>query len=150
MQRYQMLVVMNQVATALNQSADAATFTSQAANVKSAFNNVFLNTTTGYYMGVGDSGYRQTHNILALSFDLVPQGSIQTVADSIASDVAAKGTHLNTGCLGTKYILPTLSEHGHTDAAFGVSTQTTFPSWGFWIENGATTMVCLDFLGYCV
>lgn len=145
-----MLVVMNQVASALNKSADATTFTSQAANVKSAFNNVFLNKTTGYYTGVGDSGYRQTHNILALSFGLVPQESIQTVADSIATDVAAKGTHLNTGCLGTKYILPTLSEHGHVDAAFNVSTQTTFPSWGFWIENGATTMVRLFSLKYYV
>ncbi|KAF5317533.1 hypothetical protein D9619_013227 [Psilocybe cf. subviscida] len=137
---YQMLVVMNQVATVLNKTADVTAFATQAANVKTAFNNVFLNSTTGYYVGVGDSGYRQTHNLLALGFNLVPPSSIQTVADSVASDVAVKGTHLNTGCLGTKYILPMLSEHGHIDAAFAVSTQTTFPSWGFWIANGATSM----------
>ena len=136
-----MLTVMNEVATVLNKSADATTFATQAANVKSAFNNAFLSSTTGYYVGVGDSGYWQTHNLLALGFGLVPPASIQTVADSVASDVVVKGTHLNTGCLGTKYILPMLSEHGHTNAAFSVSTQTTFPSWGFWIENGATTMV---------
>lgn len=144
-----MLVVMNQVASALNKSADAAIFTSQAAKVKIAFNNVFFNKESGYYAGVGDSGYRQTHNILALGFDLVPQENIRTVADSIASDVVARGTHLNTGCLGTKYILPILSEHGYIDTAFGVSTQTTFPSWGFWLENGATTMVHIFTLGYC-
>jgi hypothetical protein len=138
-----MLVVMSQVATTLNKSVDTANFTSQAATVKEAFNNVFLNKSTGYYTGDGDDGYRQAHNILALSFGLVPPENIQTVADSIASDVAARGNHLNTGCLATKYILPVLSEHGFIDAAFGVSTQTTFPSWGFWIENGATTMVRL-------
>lgn len=145
-----MLVVMNQVATVLNKTADSTKFSSQAANVKTAFNNVFFNKTAGYYTGVDDAGYRQTHNLLALAFDLVPQESIHTVADSIASDVAAKGTHLNTGSLGTKYILPILSEHGHIDTAFEVSTQTTFPSWGFWIANGATTMAGLVSLRYCI
>ncbi|KAF8150872.1 bacterial alpha-L-rhamnosidase-domain-containing protein [Crassisporium funariophilum] len=137
---YQMLKVMSQVATVLNQTSDASTFTTQANNVNTAFNNAFFNHTTGYYTGTGDSGYRQTHNLLALAFGLVPNASIQTVADSIAQDVSARGTHLNTGALGTKYLLPVLSENGHSDTAFALSQQTTFPSWGYWIENGATTM----------
>ncbi|TFK37505.1 bacterial alpha-L-rhamnosidase-domain-containing protein [Crucibulum laeve] len=137
---YRMLIVMQEIATVLNKTSDATTFTGQANSVNTAFNNVFFNHTTGYYTGTGDQGYRQTHNLLALSFGLVPSASIQNVADSIAQDVSSRGTHLNTGALGTKYILPTLSEHGHVDSAFALSQQTTFPSWGFWIENGATTM----------
>uniref|UniRef100_A0A8H7XKY8 alpha-L-rhamnosidase n=1 Tax=Psilocybe cubensis TaxID=181762 RepID=A0A8H7XKY8_PSICU len=137
---YQMLTVMGEIATVLNKSSDASTFSTQAQNVKSAFNNAFLNPTTGYYTGVGDSGYRQTHNILALAFGLAPNASIQKIADSISQNISSIGTHLNTGALGTKFLLPVLTDFGHGDTAFAVSQQTTFPSWGYWIENGATTM----------
>lgn len=137
-----MLTTMNQVATVLNKAADASTFSSQAVNVKNAFNQVFLNSGTGYYVGSGDSGYRQTHNLLALAFGLIPNATTaQVVADSISRDVVSRSNHLNTGALGTKYLLPVLSDHGHVDTAFALSQQTTFPSWGFWIANGANTMV---------
>lgn len=137
-----MLATMNQVAIVLNKTSDVSTFSSQATNVKNAFNQAYLNRGTGYYVGVGDSGYRQTHNLLALAFGLTPNATTaQFVADSIARDVVSRNTHLNTGALGTKYILPVLSDHGHADTAFALSQQTTFPSWGFWIANGANTMV---------
>lgn len=120
------------------------TFDGQAAAVKSAFNGAFLNASTGWYTGADEANYRQTHNILALAFDLVPNSeTAQVVADSIVTDVVNRGVHLNTGALGTKYLLPMLTEHGHADIAFSISQQTTFPSWGFWIENGATTTVSL-------
>ncbi|KDR75331.1 hypothetical protein GALMADRAFT_211560 [Galerina marginata CBS 339.88] len=142
---YGMLTTMNQVATVLGNTADASTFANQAANVKMAFNNAFLNSTTGFYNGVGDQGYRQAHNLLALSFGLTPNNnSAQVVADSVVTDIISRGTHLNTGALATKALLPMLSEHGHADTAYAVSQQTTFPSWGFWFANGATTT---QFLG---
>lgn len=137
-----MLITMNQIATALGKTADASTFATQAANVKTAFNSMFLNPSTGYYTGVGDQGYRQTHNLLALAFGLAPNNvTSKVVADSIAADVVSRGTHLNTGALGTKHLLPVLTEHGHADTAFALSQQTTFPSWGFWFANGANSMV---------
>ncbi|KAJ7495463.1 bacterial alpha-L-rhamnosidase-domain-containing protein [Mycena latifolia] len=138
---YEMLQTMNTVATILNHTADATTFASQAAAVKSAFNGAFLDHATGHYVGVGDSGYRQSHNLLALAFGLTPNATTaQVVADSVAADVAARGGHLNTGALSTKQLLPVLSTHGHADTAFALAEQTTYPSWGYWIENGATTM----------
>lgn len=146
-----MLIVMKNIADVLDQTSDSSTFASQADAVKTAFNGAFLNSSTGYYNGVGDSGYRQTHNLLALAFELVPDNNTaQVVADSIANDVIARGTHLNTGALGTKYILPILSEHGHSDTAFALVVQDTFPSWGFWIANGATTMVRMRILPYSI
>ena len=65
---------------------------------------------------------------------------MQRVVDSIAADVRAKGDTLNTGVLGTKYLLPVLTEHGHADLAHTLATQTKYPSWGYMIENGATSM----------
>ncbi|KAJ7771722.1 bacterial alpha-L-rhamnosidase-domain-containing protein [Mycena metata] len=145
---YHMLDTMTTVATVLGNTADAATFASQAAAVKNAFNAAFLNSTVGHYVGVGDDGYRQSHNLLALAFNLTPNATTaQVVADSVVTDVNARGVHLNTGALSTKQLLPMLTAHGHADTALALVQQTTFPSWGYWIENGATTMHDHMFLG---
>ncbi|KAK7031487.1 bacterial alpha-L-rhamnosidase-domain-containing protein [Favolaschia claudopus] len=138
---YHMLDTMSTVATVLGNTADASTFASQAAAVKTAFNNAFLSSSTGYYVGSGDNGYRQSHNLLALAFNLTPNSNTaKVVADSVAADVNARGGHLNTGALSTKQLLPMLTVHGHADTALLLAQQTTYPSWGYWIANGATTM----------
>ncbi|KAF7295965.1 hypothetical protein MKEN_01411100 [Mycena kentingensis (nom. inval.)] len=138
---YYMLSVMHDVATTLGNAADASTFASQAAAVKTAFNNAFFNSASGHYAGTGDSGYRQSHNLLALAFNLTTSSAVaQSVADSVAAEVNSRGVHLNTGALSTKYILPMLTANGHADVALALAKQTTFPSWGFWIVNGATSM----------
>jgi hypothetical protein len=138
---YAMLTSMEKTATLLGRTADATTFADRAAVVKSAFNAAFLDVAAGYYRGTGDTGYRQTHNVLALAFGLAPDDATATrVAASIAADVEARGNTLNTGVLGTKYLLPVLSDYGYEDLAFAVATQTDYPSWGYLIENGATSM----------
>jgi hypothetical protein len=145
-----MFDTMTTVATALGNTADATSFANKAAAIKTSFNNAFLDRTTGHYIGQGDSGYRQAHNLLALGLGLAPNTTqAQIVADSIAADVVGRGNHLNTGALSTKQILPVLSAHGHGDTAFAVATQTTFPSWGYWIVNGATTMVSPSVYLHC-
>lgn len=142
-----MLTTMEDIAKVLKKTGDATTFSMQASAVKASFNNAYLSNSTGYYIGQQnrDRGvYRQTHNILALAFGLPPNASIaKIVGDSIARDVDARGVHLNTGALGTKWLLPTLTESGNVDAALGLALQTTAPSWGFWFQNGANTMVTL-------
>jgi alpha-L-rhamnosidase len=144
-----MMDTMSTVATVLGNTADASTFASQAAAIKTAFNNAFLDHASGHYIGVGDSGYRQSHNLLALAFNLTPNATTaQVVADSVAADVTSRGGHLNTGALSTKQILPMLTQHGHRDTALLLAQQTTYPSWGYWIENGATTMVGLPLFQY--
>ncbi len=138
---YAMLTSMQRSAELLGRSADAGHFAERAATVKAAFNDAFLDRAAGRYRGNGDRGYRQTHNVLALAFGLAPDAdTAQRVADGIAADVAAKGTKLNTGVLGTKYLLPVLTEYGHEDVAYALATQTGYPSWGYMLENGATTM----------
>ncbi|KAJ7049557.1 bacterial alpha-L-rhamnosidase-domain-containing protein [Mycena amicta] len=139
---YHMLDVMSTVATTLGNTADAATFAAQAASVKHSFNNAFFNASLGHYAGTGDADYRQSHNLLALAFNLTTDAvHAQTVADSVVADVnGARGGHLNTGALSTKHILPMLTQYGYPDVALAVAQQTTYPSWGFWIENGGTSL----------
>jgi alpha-L-rhamnosidase len=138
---YVMLTSMRRSAEFLGKDADAQAFAAHAAVVKDAFNAAFLDRAAGYYRGVGDRGYRQTHNVLAVAFGLTPdEATTRGAVDSIVADVRARGMKLNTGVLGTKYLLPVLTEHGHADVAYELAEQKEYPSWGYMLENGATSM----------
>ncbi len=50
------------------------------------------------------------------------------------------GGKLTTGFLGIKFLLPTLSDIGREDMAYGLITSTEFPGWGYSVVNGATTI----------
>ena len=44
------------------------------------------------------------------------------------------------GFLGVRHICPILSQFGHSDLAYKLATSTDFPSWGYSVINGATTI----------
>ncbi|WP_234659533.1 alpha-L-rhamnosidase [Agromyces marinus] len=137
---YVMSKSMNAIAERLGRPSDGRFFADAAAAVREAFIGTFYDEREGIVRGEGDEGFRQTHNVLALAFGLVPSGAEQRVADAIARDVRQRGMTLNTGALGTKYLLPVLTEHGHVDVAVALAEQTRFPSWGYWLDNGATSL----------
>jgi alpha-L-rhamnosidase len=62
------------------------------------------------------------------------------VAANLARKVKADGGHLDVGVLGAKAILNALSENGQAQTAYELAVQNTYPSWGWWIVNGATTL----------
>ncbi len=138
---YSMTTFMRRSAGFLGKAADVEHFARNAATIRAAFNSTFLDADAGHYRGNGDRRYRQTHNVLAVAFGLVPDAATtQRVVDSIVADVRAKGTRLNTGVLGTKWLLPVLTQRGYADVAYELAVQTSYPSWGYMIENGATSM----------
>ncbi|MDF6022788.1 alpha-L-rhamnosidase [Streptomyces sp. JH34] len=85
-------------------------------------------------------GDTQTAYVLALSMDLLAEGDRGPAADRLVALVEAKDWHLSTGFLGTPRLLPVLTDTGHTDVAYRLLLQRTFPSWGYQIDRGATTM----------
>ncbi|QJU55106.1 family 78 glycoside hydrolase catalytic domain [Herbiconiux sp. KACC 21604] len=111
-----------------------------AERMRRRFVEEFLDVEKGRVVGVGDLGDRQTHQVLALAFDLLPEQHRQPVADTLARLVGENGDHLNTGALGTKYLLPQLTRYGHAATALAVALQTDYPSWGLWVEAGATSL----------
>ena len=80
----------------------------------------------------------QTAYVLALAFDLV--GKKQPFADRLAEKIHENGDKLQTGFVGTPYLLRALSENGYTDLAYTLLLQTEFPSWLYPVTHGATTM----------
>ncbi len=122
----------------LGHSDTAARYRSVAEGCRTALNATFL--ADGRYRTAKDPDYRQTSNAIPLMFGLVPPGSVTQVVTSLVADIKARGNHLNTGALGTSVLLRALTAHGHPDVAHAVATQRTYPSWGYWFDNGADTM----------
>jgi len=127
--------------TVIGNQADAEHYGKLAADIRRAYNARYWDAANGWYRTV-DKGVAkkpsQTQNILPLAFGMVPDGQEQKVADTIATDVDARG--LRAGVYGTRYLLNILSDYGHADLAYRVATRTDEPSWGFLLKNGHKTL----------
>lgn len=142
---YGMLDAMASFADQMDKTEDAAEYRAAMDNIKSAFNAKFYNsdeqiyeTTTWTQIGTRTE-YRQTSNLLALAFGMVPDEYVDGVVSNLINDIVEKDYHLDTGCVGTKYILPVLCDYGYTDVAYKIMTQDTYPSWGYWLTQEATS-----------
>ncbi|TMI62694.1 MAG: alpha-L-rhamnosidase [Bacteroidetes bacterium] len=82
----------------------------------------------------------QTAYVLALNFDMLPEAMRPSVADKLVENIKSYGTHLTTGFLGTPYLCHVLSRFGHTDLAYELLLQETYPSWLYPVKMGATTI----------
>jgi alpha-L-rhamnosidase len=126
--------ILSKAAAILGYDEDEQKYAALAEKIKSAFNEKYLDKSAGIY-GVG----MQTELSVPLFWGLVPDEYRQKVADNLAKKVEQDGFHIDVGILGSKAILNALSENGYADVAYQVASQETFPSWGWWIVNGATT-----------
>jgi alpha-L-rhamnosidase len=119
----------------LGRQDDAAKYTRLAAAIRKAFNRDFLNGQTKQY-----ANGSQTALSCALYQGLVEPADVDAVLGNLVANVEMRGNHLDCGILGTKYLLHALADNGRADVAFKVTAQTTQPSWGYWIKQGATTL----------
>ncbi|RYG36234.1 rhamnosidase [bacterium] len=122
-------------AQTLGKTEDAQKYRDLHARIKEAF-------TKAYVSADGTvKGDTQTAYVLALGFNLIPTEELRTkAADKLVGNIEARGGHLSTGFVGTRDLMRVLSEIGRNDVAFRLLHNTTFPSWGFEIKNGATTV----------
>ncbi len=82
----------------------------------------------------------QTAYALALYFGLYPEDKAQQGADRLAALVKENGNRFSTGFLGTKHVMLALSKYGYTDLAYTLFAQTEYPSWGYSVVNGSTSI----------
>lgn len=85
-------------------------------------------------------GDTQTCYVLALWFDLLSEDERQAAVGHLVEDIRGRGTRLSTGFVGTSYLLPTLSRFGHNRLAYELLLSEKFPSWGYSIKHGATSI----------
>lgn len=80
----------------------------------------------------------QTECALALVFGLAADA--KKTAARLADKIVSCGGHLETGFVGTPYLLHALSENGYTDLAYSLLLREEFPSWLYSVKRGATTV----------
>lgn len=109
----------------------AAKYADLAEATKTAYQKKFLSTEY--------SSLSQTALSLSLYFDLVPTEKRKAMFDALVANVEKQG-HIDTGIIGAKYLLRILSEEGRTDLAYRIVARKEQPGWGWWMEQGATTL----------
>lgn len=133
---YSLLNLMSEFAVIADHKEDIAGFDELAAKIKEAYNNQYFDTETARY-----DNNTVTANMLSLQLGLVPEGYEQKVFDNIVEKTEVDfGGHVSTGVLGIQQLMRGLTEHGNLDLAYKIATNETYPSWGYMVKKGATTI----------
>jgi alpha-L-rhamnosidase len=131
------VMVLAEMARVLGREDDARRYTDELGTVRSAIHDRFYDPARGGY-----AGGTQTANALALFLGVPPTKEARGMASGgLTKDIVwTHDTHVTTGFIGVKYLMEVLDEIGRNDLAYELVTQTTYPSWGYMIECGATTL----------
>lgn len=132
---YHLLGLMERFSKLTDNADDSDGYTSLATQLKIDFNKKFYHE-AGYY---GTNSL--TDNLLPLYFGLADAQNEDKVAARVVAIVEKENNgHLSTGVVGTQWIMRTLTNIGRADLAYRLATKKTYPSWGYMVENGATTI----------
>ncbi len=121
----------SKAAQVLGNAAEAKEYADLAERTKKAFQTKFYDEDLGSYGPFGG-------NIFALKMG-VPAEQYRRVIEALKSEIATNDGHLDTGIFGTQFFFEILAENGLNELAFEAMNKTTEPSYGWWIEQGATT-----------
>ncbi|MFV0564716.1 MAG: family 78 glycoside hydrolase catalytic domain [Flavobacteriaceae bacterium] len=134
---YHLLQLMEKFAEIINaDTADIQHYNTLAKSIKTAFNTKYFNSNSNTY-----ANNTVTANVLPLAFNMVPKGLREKVFQNMVYEIEVnKKGHISTGVVGTQFLMRTLSDNGRADLAYKLASNTTYPSWGYMVENGATTI----------
>jgi alpha-L-rhamnosidase len=147
--------LMRQMAHATGRLEDERKYAHQFEKIRRAFAKQFVHD-DGFVAGADNSpspfgqinnpnamshgGDTQTGYVLALHMNLLPDSLRAAAAQKLVAKIEANHGMLATGFLGTPYLLEELTKTGHQDLAYKLLLNTEYPSWGYLVNHGATTM----------
>jgi alpha-L-rhamnosidase len=123
-----------QVARAIGRLDDAQKYDDLFQRIKAAYNKAYVSADGRI------KGNTQTCYVLALYFDLLPPALRTAAAQHLADDIRGRGVRLSTGFVGTSFLMPVLSQTGNTPLAYQLLLTDKYPSWGYSIQHGATSI----------
>lgn len=131
--------MMEEMATAQGLKDDAAKYRQWTETMRANFRKQHLKP-DGTIQPESQSAY-----VLALDCGLLTDVSDRKKAGDrlaalIRSKAGEKNTGMTTGFLGTKPLLPVLTDTGNLDLAVSMIQSRKYPSWGYEVKNGATTI----------
>ncbi|WP_435138347.1 family 78 glycoside hydrolase catalytic domain [Formosa sp. A9] len=134
---YHLLQIMQKFARISGAHQDDVVYYNALANrVKKAFNAKYFNKENYSY-----ANNTVTANVLPLAFNMVPDHLENKVFENMTQQIEVeKDGHISTGVVGTQFLMRTLSRFGRGDLAYKLASNKTYPSWGYMVENGATTI----------
>jgi alpha-L-rhamnosidase len=121
----------SRTARVLGNSSEASQYAELAEKTRTAFIKRFYDEAKGSYGQYGG-------NIFALRMG-VPADRKDRVIAALKADIAANKGNLDTGIFGTQFFFEVLADNGMQDLAYEAMNKRTMPSYGWWIEQGATT-----------
>jgi len=127
--------ILSDMAERIDRPDDVVYYKKLSDEIATAFNREYWNEETGGY-----ASNNQASNSFALYLGIVDEDKVPRVISNLVEDVKKQDYHLTTGNLCTKYLLEVLSDYGYSEIAYKIATQTTYPSWGYMLANGATTL----------
>lgn len=125
---------MAEMAAALGKADKVQEYLTLYGNIKKAFQEKFIAPDGKIANG------SQTCYVLALDNGLVQDDMVEKAVTHLVDDITSRGNHLSTGFLGSTYLMPVLTKNGKNDVAVTLLLNKTYPSWGYMIEKGATTI----------
>src|ERR671912_684695 len=126
--------LMAEMAEATGRYEDAKEYGSLNERIKGAFNEAYVSPDGRI------EGDTQTCYLLALHMDLLPEDLRPAAAEHLIRTIEREDWHLSTGFVGVGYLCPVLTETGYADVAYRLLENETYPSWGYTVKNGATTI----------
>jgi len=132
---YDDVMIMQQAAALIGNTADATTWATLAANIKTAFNNAYFSAATNTYL-TGN----QTTSGMPLALGLVPDNNKAGVLAKLVARVQSDGYRMQVGEIGFRFVLKALSDNNRSDVIAQIASQTTSPSYGYLANSGRTTL----------
>jgi len=133
---YRLLELVAKFARISGHPEDATDFNNLAINVKKAYNDKFLDKEKGQY-----GNNTVTANLVSLMQGLVPEEYQTKVFKNITDKTEGEfNSHVAVGLIGIQFLMRGLTANGRGDLAYKIATNKTYPSWGYMIENNATTI----------
>ena len=136
--------ILEKSAAALGKTDEVARCESALSIIRPAIHKAFFDETNGFYV-INEQAYQ----VMPLLSGVVPPEKREAVFAKLKDEILnhSKG-HLDTGMLGTYFLIKYLRQTGHDDLLFSIINQPTYPGWGYMLAQGATTM-WEQWNGYC-
>ena len=128
--------VLEKMATALGKLDEAERCRKRLAEIRPLVHAAFYDGTNQQY--VIDE---QAYHVMPLMTGIVPESECAAILKKLERNILEKNQgHLDTGMLGTYFMMEYLREIGRSDLVFTMFNQTTYPGWGHMLAEGATTL----------
>lgn len=133
---YRNILLVSEMAKVIGQKADASNYSQLAEEVKKAFNEKWLNKSTGHY-----ASKSQTAEMLPLSLGLVPEEYQEKLINNIAQNITQNDNgHLRVGHAGITALVESLTANNMGNEMYDIVNTTDYPGWGYMVDQGATTI----------